>query len=119
MKCNKTLSKWCKNKHGASKIADTLETYQRSPWPKSIAPEATETRAPGVIDQISQTGRSAIARSIDWHTSRLLTPAEVVGIKCGSGGATQSPERARGRRRGERGGVAGRFDRATWSGLTR
>jgi hypothetical protein len=28
MKCNKTLSKWCKNKHGASKIIDTLETYQ-------------------------------------------------------------------------------------------
>jgi hypothetical protein len=28
MKCNKTLGKWCKNKHGASKIMDTLETYQ-------------------------------------------------------------------------------------------
>jgi hypothetical protein len=27
-KCNETLSKWCKNKHGASKIIDTLETYQ-------------------------------------------------------------------------------------------
>jgi hypothetical protein len=26
-KCNKTLGKWCKNKHGASKIIDTLETY--------------------------------------------------------------------------------------------
>jgi hypothetical protein len=30
MKCNETLSKWCKNKHGASKIIDTLETYQGS-----------------------------------------------------------------------------------------
>jgi hypothetical protein len=29
MKCNKTLGKWCKNKHGASKIIDTFETYQR------------------------------------------------------------------------------------------
>jgi hypothetical protein len=28
MKCNETLSKWCKNKHGASKIIDTFETYQ-------------------------------------------------------------------------------------------
>jgi hypothetical protein len=28
-KCNEALSKWCKNKHGASKIIDTLETYQR------------------------------------------------------------------------------------------
>jgi hypothetical protein len=27
-KCNETLIKWCKNKHGASKIMDTLETYQ-------------------------------------------------------------------------------------------
>jgi hypothetical protein len=27
-KYNKTLSKWCKNKHGASKIIDTFETYQ-------------------------------------------------------------------------------------------
>jgi hypothetical protein len=27
MKCNKKLSKWCKNKHEASKIMDTLETY--------------------------------------------------------------------------------------------
>jgi hypothetical protein len=28
-KCNETLSKWYKNKHGASKIMDTLETYQQ------------------------------------------------------------------------------------------
>jgi hypothetical protein len=26
-KRNETLSKWCKNKYGASKIIDTLETY--------------------------------------------------------------------------------------------
>jgi hypothetical protein len=29
-KCNETIGKWCKNKHGASKIIDTFETYQ---WP--------------------------------------------------------------------------------------
>jgi hypothetical protein len=29
-KCNETLSKWCKNKHGASKIIDTFETYHIS-----------------------------------------------------------------------------------------
>jgi hypothetical protein len=28
-KCNETLNKWCKNKHGASKIIDTFETYHR------------------------------------------------------------------------------------------
>jgi hypothetical protein len=27
-KCNETIGKWLKNKHGASKIIDTLETYQ-------------------------------------------------------------------------------------------
>jgi hypothetical protein len=27
-KCNKTQRKWCVNKHGASKIIDTFETYQ-------------------------------------------------------------------------------------------
>jgi hypothetical protein len=30
MKCNETLSKWCENKHGASKIIDTFETYHLS-----------------------------------------------------------------------------------------
>jgi hypothetical protein len=29
-KYNETIGKWCKNKHGASKIIDTLETYQPS-----------------------------------------------------------------------------------------
>jgi hypothetical protein len=32
-KCNETLSKWCKNKHGASKIMDTFETYQGADYP--------------------------------------------------------------------------------------
>jgi hypothetical protein len=26
-KCNETIGKWCKNKHRASKIIDTFETY--------------------------------------------------------------------------------------------
>jgi hypothetical protein len=30
-KCNETTGKWCKTKHGASKIIDTFETYQ-APW---------------------------------------------------------------------------------------
>jgi hypothetical protein len=29
-KCNETLGKWCKNKHGASKIIDTFETYHHT-----------------------------------------------------------------------------------------
>jgi hypothetical protein len=32
-KCNETIGKWCKNKHGASKIIDTFETYHAAiPW---------------------------------------------------------------------------------------
>jgi hypothetical protein len=31
-KYNETIGKWCKNKHGASKIIDTLETYQWHAW---------------------------------------------------------------------------------------
>jgi hypothetical protein len=30
-KCNETLSKWCENKDGASKIIDTFETYHWGP----------------------------------------------------------------------------------------
>jgi hypothetical protein len=29
-KCNKTIGKWCKNKHGASKIIDTFEAYHHT-----------------------------------------------------------------------------------------
>jgi hypothetical protein len=29
-KCNETLGKWYKNKHGASKIIDTFETYHKA-----------------------------------------------------------------------------------------
>jgi hypothetical protein len=28
-KCNETIGKWCKNKHRASKIIDTFETYHQ------------------------------------------------------------------------------------------
>jgi hypothetical protein len=31
-KCNETLGKWFKNKHGASKIIDTFETYRTFSW---------------------------------------------------------------------------------------
>jgi hypothetical protein len=41
-KCNETIGKWCKNKHGASKIIDTFETYQ---WLNNIDLEFTELAA--------------------------------------------------------------------------
>jgi hypothetical protein len=39
-KCNETIGKWCKNKHGASKIIETFEMYQQTPT-KSPSPNAT------------------------------------------------------------------------------
>jgi hypothetical protein len=51
-KCNETLGKWCKNKHGASKIIDTLETYQR-------------TRSRWCLRRVCMSCRS---RSHDWRS---------------------------------------------------
>jgi hypothetical protein len=47
MKCNETIGKWCKNKHGASKIIDTFETYQaaQTAWTAQAARE-DESAAP-------------------------------------------------------------------------
>jgi hypothetical protein len=38
MKCNKTQSKWCVHKHGASKIIDTFDTSQAAPDNLYMAP---------------------------------------------------------------------------------
>jgi hypothetical protein len=50
---NKTQSKWCINKHGASKIIDTFETYQPPIFPdtetesKAEMKRGQEAAAPG------------------------------------------------------------------------
>jgi hypothetical protein len=49
MKCNETLSKWCKNKHGASKIIDTFWTYQ-------VAAESTDETDGAAIQGPVQAG---------------------------------------------------------------
>jgi hypothetical protein len=49
-KCNKTQSKWCINKHGASKIIDTFETYhgaEGSTGPASFLGECPSLPGPG------------------------------------------------------------------------
>jgi hypothetical protein len=50
-KCKKTQRKWCINKDGASKIIDTLETYQApasKAWfaPRAVAPDHPTASAP-------------------------------------------------------------------------
>jgi hypothetical protein len=46
-KCNETVGKWCKNKHGASKIIDTLETYQE---PSKVVRAKIVCREPSEIE---------------------------------------------------------------------
>jgi hypothetical protein len=57
-KCNETVGKWCKNKHGALKIIDTLETYQKrvdeiasssASAPKTVARESFEPEDGGEL----------------------------------------------------------------------
>jgi hypothetical protein len=54
-KCNETIGKWCKNKHGASKIIDTFETYHSStpvvepPW---YLDTATTDHLTGDLDRL-------------------------------------------------------------------
>jgi hypothetical protein len=54
MKCNKTLSKWCKNKHGASKIIDTFEMYQASVSIVEYSQEAPMAALSHLIDHKAQ-----------------------------------------------------------------
>jgi hypothetical protein len=75
-KCNETIGKWCKNKHGASKIIDTFETYQ---WLR-LELKPTIKRLPlrvakggiGKIENIKTESLSAVAGG-DW---RGETPSE-------------------------------------------
>jgi hypothetical protein len=55
-KCNKTQSKWCVNKHGASKIIDTFETYQPA------RPPEEGQRGTGGTKGTLKAGRRARAR---------------------------------------------------------
>jgi hypothetical protein len=57
-KCNETICKWCKNKHGASKIIDTLETYQLSGCPIFALPPS-----PPALHRHRSPGTSAAARA--------------------------------------------------------
>jgi hypothetical protein len=55
-KCNETLGKWCKNKHGASKIMDTFETYQ-APTPTPSTEPTPKKR--GMIELNDEVMREA------------------------------------------------------------
>jgi hypothetical protein len=52
-KYNETLSKWCKNKHGASKIIDMFETYQWVLFP--IYGAAQDDKKPDFLAELVRT----------------------------------------------------------------
>jgi hypothetical protein len=62
-KCNKTLSKWCKNKHGALKIIDTFETYQLFKKAKGYAPKLVSLILPTPTPSTTAPGTSAPSSS--------------------------------------------------------
>jgi hypothetical protein len=59
-KCNETLGKWCKNKHGASKILDTLETYQGAVSIMPNAPNAELVEVKGELKKMNKQLRQLI-----------------------------------------------------------
>jgi hypothetical protein len=96
-KCNETLSKWCKNKHGASKIMDTLETYQclyicRKPLSYSIF----KTQVPKLCSTGMKDWSCSSARmTVPWRTSstysrisvllnriKFVYPLKILDVKC-------------------------------------
>jgi hypothetical protein len=109
-KCNETQGKWCKKKHGASKIIDTFETYHGPPEGEVIArgliePEAAAPRAARVFlfllpggrprrrggeEVVATVGTSLLPLFLGWPGPRLLgalsppraraTPVAAVGV---------------------------------------
>jgi hypothetical protein len=61
MKCNEIQGKWCKNKHGASKIIDTLETYHGS--------------------RVEQSGVCDVGDKIPPHAIRIMGVGHLIPIK--------------------------------------
>jgi hypothetical protein len=89
-KCNETLSKWCKNKHGASKIVDTLETYHHATaktTKHTIKTTSSKHGASKIIDTV-ETYQSF--RSAAWSSRRSLDLTRsvsrcVTGFRCRPG----------------------------------
>jgi hypothetical protein len=87
-KCNKTLSKWCKNKHGASNIIDTFETYQAWWWRRPLVVIPLSGRVSG---RASRPSRSSVndgsgLQYVSWKIDRVLRVFPSSGIYRRKGG---------------------------------
>jgi hypothetical protein len=87
-KCNETIGKWCKNKHGASKIIDTFETYQS---PLDITCKLGQEEL-GSLDTVSGGGglQGQLRERADASSDLVAAEEEVVG----AGRSSRRPPRA-------------------------
>jgi hypothetical protein len=74
-KCNETIGKWCKTKHGASKIIDTFEMYHTAADPED--PDHWDklprsTRAAAATGKASSPRKSTQDRSEDDSDEEIL-----------------------------------------------
>jgi hypothetical protein len=74
-KCNETVGKWCKNKHGASKIIDTLEMYH----PSRLG------SLPGVADALPMVtvwlfAEILFGATVVWRTATVRGNAAIHGV---------------------------------------
>jgi hypothetical protein len=70
-KCNETIGKWYKNKHGASKIIDTFETYQR-PAPSTLFLGGWPTTTVQLYAGTAKVGLLPVGGSMDGTQSSTL-----------------------------------------------
>jgi hypothetical protein len=79
MKCNKTICKWCKNKHGASKIIDTLETYhapnKKEPLLLYIAATHQVVSTVLVVERSKEGKAHGVQRPL-YFLSKVLSPTK-------------------------------------------
>jgi hypothetical protein len=87
-KCNETIGKWCKNKHGASKIIYTFETYHEAPRIAAYD-ETTSTEAlQDDVDALDEARDVGLARATqyqqslrNYHGSQVRPQSFMVGDK--------------------------------------
>jgi hypothetical protein len=75
-KCNETLSKWCKNKHGASKIIDTFETYH---YQGELASTSSSSLAAAARDGVEVEASSGGATTAASSSVTSSTPVVLEG----------------------------------------
>jgi hypothetical protein len=97
-KCNETIDKWCKNKHGASKIIDTLETYQ------GAARWGDPDSGDGKVDRVLAWGNGATGGSTGISDLQLAQESSILCEKIQAEGI-KGCARAREEEQARRGGA--------------